>query len=279
MKISDKNKIVSEIYPIFKGLYNSLNSDNWGNSLSSFIDHIINTRYNVLYERIVMGWLAALSEKAYYEVAHQKKLSERIKFENDFKKIIKSKKLPEFLILAGPVLCGKRQPPFVESIGSTFDRYNIMEDLGVIFNSGVRGVIIGGSMSYGAFYSVRNNEKDKDFSDIDGLVIVHNSFFSEDNKHDLFMHNNIFPEAEIKQFFDRMTSFRKLYNQGKADVLSQRFSVIGKQYTVSLHFFIDSTFKKMMYTDLKYSIDKKVDTDYLLKDFRADLFTNPCLAR
>src|SRR3989339_130233 len=279
MKKNDKNKIVNEIYFVFKGMYNSLNSDNWVNSFSFFIDQIIKTKYNVLHERIVTGWLAALSEKAYYEVAHQKKINERVKFENDFKKIIKSKKIPEFLTLSGPVLCGKRQPPFVESIGSTFDRYNVMENLGDLFNPGVRAIIIGGSMSYGAFYSVRNNEKDKDFSDIDGLVIVQDNFFDEGNKRDLFVNNKIFPESEIKQFFDRMTFFRKLYNQGKADVLSQRFSVIGKQYTVSLHFFIDSTFKKMMYTDLKYFLDKKVDTDYLLKDFRTDLFTHPCLAR
>jgi len=279
MKINKKNKAVDEIYTVFKGTYNSLCSDNWRNLLASFLDQIVNTGYNVLQERVVTGWLAALSEKAYYEVAHQKKIKERVKFENDFKEIIRSKKLPEFLTLPGPVLCGKRQPSFVESIDSTFDRYNVMENLGDLFNPGVRAIIIGGSMSYGAFYSVRNNEKNKDFSDIDGLVIVGKDFFGESNKRDLFINNKTFPESEIKQFLDRMTSFKKLYNQGKADVLSQRFSVIGKQYTVSLHFFIDSTFKKMMYSDLKYSLDKNVDTDYLLKDFRTDLFTHPCLAR
>jgi hypothetical protein len=273
------NKKINDLYFVFKDKYDSLNSTNWKSSLSDFMDKIITTKYDVSPKRIVTGWLSSLIEKAYYKSAHQRSESEREKFEGDLRKIIKSKKIPSFLKLPGSVLAGKRQPSFLESIDSTLDRYCVMESLHNIFGPNVSGIIIGGSMSYGAFYSVRNNKKNNDFSDIDGLVVVSKSFFTDNNIKNIFRNNSFLPESEMNQFINRMITFGKLYNQGRADLLSQRFSVIGKEYTVSLHFLCDSTFENMVYKDFKNSLDRRLDTDYLLKDFRTDSFTHPCLAR
>jgi hypothetical protein len=277
-KSKNTNNNIENIHLRFKKIFNGLNDENWKLKLSLFLDEIILFDYKTVEERIVLGWLASICEKIYYLVSHKKDFEERVKFEKDFKEIVFSKKLPKFLTEVGPVLCGKRQPSFVESIDSTFERYRTMEDLGKVFNFGVEGIIIGGSMSYGPFYSVRNNIKDKDFSDIDGLVIVNDSFFNEKNRHE-FLNNDIFQKNDNQLFFERMRVFERLFKERVVDVLSQRFSVNGKLYTVSLHFLHLSTFNKMTYLDLEKSLKERVDMDYILKDFRTDDFTHPCLAR
>ena len=272
------NSGINEIFFDFKQKYSNLNEENWETNVREFLENILHFSSNIYNERIVYGWIASLCEKAYFTCAYKKDLDTRLNFESNFNRIIKEKKLPKFLTCMGPVLCGKRQPSFIDAIDPTFERYQVMENLPQVFGQGVDAIIIGGSMSYGHFFSVRSNEKDKDFSDIDGVVVVNDLFFNEDNWNG-FIKNGLFPEAENKLFFERMKVFRKLLSENKADVLSQRFSVVGKDFTVSLHFILESVFEKMICSDLENSLKERVDVNYVLRDFRVDSFTHPCLAR
>lgn len=265
------------LYQDFKNRYSNIHFGNWVSNLNQFLDLIIETEVQKNEQRILQGWLASLCEKAYFVAAHDKNHKTIVSFEKKLKHIINSKKLPIFLYSIGPILCGKRQPSFVESIDSTFERYRVMERLSTIFNSGVEGIIIGGSMSYGPFYSVRDNVGDKDFSDIDGLVVVNDSFFNDNWS--TFLKNTVFLKEDKELFFKRVKIFKKLFKSGSADVLSQRFFVKDKYFNVSLHFLHTTTFEKMINSDLRKTLDKRVDSNYALRDFRVNNFTHPCLAR
>jgi hypothetical protein len=277
MKNKAKDNILNNLYLEFKKTLDQITSENWKDKFSLFLDTIIEFECKSEEQRIVLGWLSSICEKIYFAIAHKKDLHIRNKFEEDFKEIISSKNLPKFMYLLGPVLCGKRQPSFVESIDSTFERYRVMEELSNIFGPGVEGIIIGGSMSYGPFYSVRDNILDKDFSDIDGLVVVNDSFF--DDGHLSLLSNTVFRKVDNELFSERVKLFKKLFKSGFADVLSQRFFVQNKYFNVSLHFFPKTVFEKMVYTDLKETLNQRVDFNYVMKDFRIDDFTHPCLAR
>jgi len=227
---------------------------------------------------MIAGWVAGLCERAYYVAAHKKAIDIRLNFGHQLNEIISSASLPRFLTCFGPVLCGKRQPSFAGSILPTLERFQVMEKLSEAFHGRVDSVIIGGSMSYAPFFGIRENPKDKDFSDIDALIVINNTFFKEASWKK-FMKNDLFPMAEKQKFFNRIKIFRKLSRTNAADVFSQRFSVCGKPFTISIHFVTLSVFRRMVYTDLKKSLQSKSDLQYIMRDFRVDPFRHPCHAR
>lgn len=272
------SELLAVLHSEFKKRYESISDKNWDKLLASFVDKTLKFYGGSDDKRMVSGWVAALTERAYYVAAHKKPIALRQKFESQLNEFVRFASLPKFLTYTNQILCGKRQPSFVESILPTLERFRVMEQLHEVFPEGIDSIVVGGSMSYGAFYSVRGNKKENDASDIDALVVINHEFFKK-SLWRKFINNELFPEEESKKFLERISVFQKLLHSKTADVLSQRFSVRGKFFTVSLHFVPLDVFNRMVYSDLNLSLRTKSDIHYVLRDFRTDGFRHPCHAR
>lgn len=269
---------IDDLYIDFRRARSKMNEKNWEDILISFLDKLDRISGIINNERVVIGWLAGLCEHAYYLVAYDKEVDKYLYFKKRFSRIFSLKKLPNFLKNRGDIICGKRQPSFVQTIIPTLKRFQVIECLPRVFNVMIESIIIGGSMSYVPFFGIREEKKTKDFSDIDALIIIDKNFFRKTAWKN-FMDSNIFPLSEKKIFLDRLKKFEKLLKNNKADIFSQRFSVIGSLFTISCHFVTSYTFKRMVFTDLRKSLQLRNDFQYLMRDFRANPFTHPCHAR
>ncbi len=269
---------VDDLHTVFKTQYDKMSKENWQNRIKSYLKKVINFSSNSQDQRMVAGWLAALCERAYYIVAHGKSINIRLEFEQQLKDILHSTSLPKFLTSPNQIICGKRQPSFIACISPTFDRFQVMENLPKIFGNCMDSIIIGGSMSYVPFLGIRENKKEKDYSDIDALIIINDAFFKK-SSWKKFLKNDLFLINEKEEFLNRINIFQKLLQANTADIFSQRFSVNNKSFTVSPHFLTLSVFRKMVYTDLNKFLLAKKDIHYILRDFRANRFTHPCHAR
>ena len=269
---------IDHFYTGFKKTFASISDKNWNSKLSSYLKDIKSFSGNTDEERMIAGWVAALCERAYYVSAHKKNMNVRADFANRLKDITNSALLPKFLTYSGSVICGKQQPSLVETIAPTLDRFKIMELLPEVFGNGIDSIIVGGSMSYIPFFGIRENLKINDFSDIDTLIVINDDFFNKSSWSN-FIKSDLFPESDKKIFLDRIKIFQKLYSKKQVDVFSQRFSIIGKPFTISSHFLTSSVFKRMVDTDLKRALRIKKDMQYVMHDFRVDPFRHPCHAR
>ena len=254
-------------------MYKDLNKSNWQNNISFFLQEIIRVNYNDKKDRAVSGWLASLCEKAYYYGAYKMNKETRFKFKNNLLNIFNLKSIPNFLKEEGEILCGKKQPAFINTLLPTLDRYEVIEKISSVFERGLEGLIIGGSMSYGSFYSVRHNNINNDYSDIDGLVIFDNKFLNNKS-----FNNEIFVKKDIDNFLNRLKDFKKIYRNKRADTISHRFSLKDKKYTVSLHFIPISVFEDMVNKKLSEGL-RYTDYEFTIKDYRIDNFNHPCFAR
>jgi len=270
--------ITDHLYNEFKKTFVNISDKNWNDKLSSYLENIKSFSGNAKEERMIAGWVAALCERAYYVSAHKKNEDVRSNFANRLKDITNPALLPKFLTYSGSVICGKQQPSLVETIAPTLERFEVMELLPEVFGKGIDSIIVGGSMSYIPFFGIRENLKINDFSDIDTLIVINDDFFNESSWSN-FIKSNIFPESDKNIFLDRIKIFQKLYSKNQADVFSQRFSVIGRPFTISNHFLTRSVFKRMVDTDLKMALQTKKDMQYVMRDFRVDPFRHPCHAR
>ncbi len=262
-------------YDNFRAGYDRINENNWADVVRNFLAIIPRTVTSDFSKRMICGWLSALCDKTYYVVVHEKEGVSQNLFKEMLISLTQGHSLPEYLGQDGPVLCGKKQPSFIDSIAPTFERYEVMEFLSKKFSAS-KAIIIGGSMSYGPFYSVRGNPDTGEVSDIDGLVIIDDTFFDFEEKNNT---DEIFSSEEIESFTKRLKIFKRLLSEGKADILSQRFSVKGKDFTVSLHFFPISIFTDITAGSIVRALSDGQDKEYLIKDFRTDPFTHPCLAQ
>lgn len=262
----------------FKKIYSSMSEKSWHKQLAFYLNKIKSFSGNPANERMVSGWVAGLCERAYYVAAHEKTVNVRLNLDRQLNEIINSASLPKFLTCPGPVICGKRQPSFVESIIPTLERFQVMERFPEVFGDGIDSIIVGGSMSYVPFFGIRENPKDKDFSDIDTLIIINDDFFKK-TSWKKFISDDLFPVIEKQKFLNRIKIFQKFHRSNTVDVFSQRFSLIGKSFTVSNHFVTRSVFRRMVCTDLKESLRAKSDLQYIMRDFRMEPFRHPCHAR
>ncbi|QQS61469.1 MAG: hypothetical protein IPN70_00840 [Candidatus Moraniibacteriota bacterium] len=270
--------LLDSLHTDFKKIYTTMSEKNWHEQITFYLNKIGFFSGSPAKERMVTGWIAGLCERAYYVAAHRKPINIRSNFSRQLKKIISSTSLPEFLSCPGQVICGKRQPSFIEGIIPTLERLQVMERLPEVFGAGIDSIIIGGSMSYIPFFGIRENKKTKDFSDIDTLIVINNKFFKKASWKK-FINDKLFPVKEKEKFLDRIKVFQKLNRNNIADVFSQKFSIVGKSFIVSNHFVTRSVFEKMVYTDLKKSLQTRKDMQYIMRDFRIDPFRHPCHAR
>jgi hypothetical protein len=276
--ILESQMLLNKLFYDFKRFYSRINKENWQVCISSYISMANNFFGDLSEQRIVAGWLAGLCEKSYFVSANNQPVETRNSFKKQLTQIIKTANLSEFLNSYGVVICGKRQPSFRESILPTIERYEIMEKLPEIFSDGVESIIFGGSMSYSPFFGIRENSRSKDFSDIDALIIIKDSFFKKWAWKKL-INSEIFFEKDKYIFLKRIKLFKKLIKSDNVDVFSQKFPIRDKKFIISIHFVTFDVFKKMIYADLKKSLNKRMDIQYDMTDFRVDEFSHPCHAR
>ncbi len=269
---------LNKLFCNFKKFYLHINKKNWQFYVSSYISMANDFFGDLPEQRIVAGWLAGLCEKSYFVSASNQPVEIRNNFKEQLMQVIKTANLSEFLSSCGVVICGKRQPSFRESVLPTIERYEIMEKLPEIFSDGVESIIFGGSMSYSPFFGIRENSRSKDFSDIDALIVIKDGFFKKWAWKKL-INSEIFFEKDKYIFLKRIKLFKKLIKSDNVDVFSQKFPVRNKKFIISIHFVTFDVFKKMVYTDLKKSLNKRMDVQYDMTDFRVDEFSHPCHAR
>lgn len=269
---------INQVFEIFCSIRSTLDIDNWSQKLQSFLSDFGNFTGTDFEERIFSGWVAAICEQAYYGAAHGRDLQQRNKFKKQLKKIFSTEDIPHCLVNSKFVLCGKKQPAVIDSIDPTLDRFEILEKLPNIFTDTIDSIILGGSMSYVPFLGVRNDYINNDFSDIDLIFIQSDSFFDNDSWNGFRNSKTLYlDDKEI--FLKRVKEYKKLFSEGRVDIISQRFKIKGEKYTVSIHFFPKKFFKKLINVDLTKKLATMDECDYPVRNYRADAFYHPCQAR
>jgi hypothetical protein len=275
-KTSDKK--IDRAFELFCDIRSSLDAKNWSQQLRHFLNEFSSFSGNDFEERIFSGWVAAMCEQAYYTVAHRKDLGVRKKFENELKKIFSANDIPHCLVNSKFVICGKKQPAVIDSIDPTFDRFRVLEKLPKIFGNAIDSIILGGSMSYVPFLGVRSDHINNDYSDIDLIFIQSDSFFNKASWNDFRNTTALYP-ADKKVFLERVNEYKRLFSEGRADIISQRFKIKGKKYTISIHFFPKTIFKKLVNSELSKKIKTMDECNYVVRNYRTDAFFHPCQAR
>jgi hypothetical protein len=275
-KISRKK--IDKAFELFCSTRLTLDAENWSQKLQSFIGEFSNFSGTDFEDRIFSGWVAAICEQSYYAAAHRKDLRKRKEFEKTIKQVFRNMDIPHCLINSNFVLCGKKQPSLIDSIEPTLDRYSVLEEFPSIFSGSIDAIILGGSMSYVPFLGVRSDYVNNDFSDIDLIFIQNDSFFDKDSW-DSFRSTTLLYSDEKETFIKRVNEYKKLLSEGRADIISQRFRIRGKKYTVSTHFFPKNHFKKLVNTKLAKKLSSMDEYDYPVRNYRADAFYHPCQAR
>lgn len=167
---------------------------------------------------------------------------------------------------------GKRQPDIIESIYSTLERFEMMEALELVFKKSCKGIIIGGSLSYGPFYNIRANKDNSGSSDIDAIFVLDQNSTDDDWKE--FLHCPFFSEQDKKNFMSRKNIFFKsLLPENKATILSQKFHLEGTDYDISIHFFTDEALNKTLISNIEEEVqgNNKV---VILKDYKSKPFSH-----
>lgn len=176
--------------------------------------------------------------------------------------------IPDVFEQKGQVIIDKRQPGFRESVEETLKRYEAIERTREALKGHVDGIIFGGSMSYGPFYNIRGDRDETGPSDLDGIVIMRDD-------EDQIPLGEIFEEDETAQFPLRMEEFRKLYEKGDAQIITQKSRVKGEDFDISIHFFPKSEFEKLIGDDCRETMKQDNDATYLIHDFRSAEFKHP----
>lgn len=149
-------------------------------------------------------------------------------------------------------LPGKRQPSIRESINATVDRFSVIDELEEVFSDSAASIVYGGSMKYGPFMNVRSGA---DASDIDMIVLTESERLDELGWRGL-METALIDDRDKMTFFARLGLQRVLFEQDKIDIMSQRFTIANKGYTISSHVM------PLDYLDTAYPQDaEEIDSD------------------
>jgi hypothetical protein len=175
--------------------------------------------------------------------------------------------LPDFFKDVRPEQLEKKQPSVIESIQETLERFEMMEQLESVFEKPCKGIIVGGSLSYGPFYNVRAEKKDSGSSDIDAIFVLDQN--STDDDWEDFLRCPHFSEVDKQRFISRKNIFfESLLPNDEATILSQKFRLREKDYDISIHFFTDEALDDMLSNDIAKETDGD-DRVVVLKDYKS----------
>lgn len=164
----------------------------------------------------------------------------------------------------------KRQPTIREAIKGTLVRLDKLEKIEASVKNQVKSIIVGGSMSYGQFYNIRENLDRTSGSDIDLIFILDNKQTTKGI--DLFKDIGFIENKEKDILTERMVKFSTLYKNGLADVLSKKFFLKDFDFEISLHIFPDTVFTKMIHSNLLKDLVMNKNINYLLRDYKDNVF-------
>lgn len=173
----------------------------------------------------------------------------------------------------GEVKLGKQQPSLNETIAETIKRLQFLFQFTAQLPNAVLSCISGGSMSYGRFYNVRGGE---DSSDLDLILVYENGAETELSAETILPSEIGFNPEDAYLLNERIGKFVDMTREGKAQVLSQKSSITGQDFDVSMHIMSRKTFYDFtlygLVADLKsgQNIDRRL-LDYKPKPFKHQL--------
>lgn len=154
--------------------------------------------------------------------------------------------LPPYLRIRGETVYERQQPSLSEAIRETAKRLKFIQRLTSNLPDSVRGVIVGGSLSYGRFYNVRGLPNP---SDVDIFVVVDSDFFEKGDGNLLVSVENGFSEQTVEDYSRRTNAFKELYARGEVDLMSIKTLV--DDFLASLKILPFETFKNEFDTQLE----------------------------
>lgn len=253
---------------VFVRQYQKQALENWKEVIRDFLQSI--DTYNVGdNHRLVRAWISRLIEKAYYLTRNAG--GEAKTFGTEVAMLLNSVRLPEALMRTDNIIGGKRQPSLIESIDSTIDHLEYVEGLPQAFGRTVDAMIVGGSLSYGPFFNIRSNIDATGSSDVDAIFIITPSFDTS-SEWEGFMKSDLFTEEDKREFTDRREVFKCLQHEGIADIISQKFTVPGRDFVMSAHFFTPEVFEKMAVSGLERHLVDRSDSVDIIRDYKPRCF-------
>ncbi|MBI4096602.1 MAG: hypothetical protein HY425_02685 [Candidatus Levybacteria bacterium] len=161
----------------------------------------------------------------------------------------------------------RRQPSFIEAVAETSKRLQTLERLVNTAPESVRGIVVGGSVSYGKFYCVRGAP---DPSDIDLFYIVDPAFFTREQTSNAFNSKAGIDAIQAERFYERAARFPELMHSQKAALMSEKFKV--EDFIVSVKILPLSTFRAEFDTDLKLAANKNGNQIQPVLDYKHELY-------
>jgi hypothetical protein len=170
------------------------------------------------------------------------------------------------------VVAGKRQPSLRESLHATVDRYIALDNLRTSFGEIACAIIYGGSMQYGPFMNVRSGE---DASDIDIVACVDSDQFQQLDWSGL-VYDEMLSDADKSTLMDRLPVFDGLRSKDQVDIISQRFSIVDNDYTISTHI-VPASLLERFFPSSRESLGEGEDRRIYVRDYKEGLFEHPCV--
>lgn len=158
----------------------------------------------------------------------------------------------------------KEIPGFLDSCHATLDRLITINNLSLSL-SNLEGVIIGGSISYGRFYSVRKSRNSHEGSDIDSLLI-----YKDLKELESLTKVPVFDQGSREIFGQRLQGFASL-KSSDFRILSQRFSCLNHGSNISFHC-LNIDLARNIAENLERDLSSNQDLVYFVTDFRGDPF-------
>lgn len=203
-----------------------------------------------------------------------------IKFTHQLKKWIDKKidELNEYLgsslLSPQPNIVNKPQPPFVSSVIATLIRFELLATYLPYIRLFDIGCILGGSLSYGKFFNIRQENKTIDYekqSDIDLLMVadyedLYGIIKKYTNSETSF---STFSSDHIKHFLYGLIPLFNVINQEKEEIDLKR-TILSKKFRIESIFEVGSIFSSE--TSRKYSFPLSV---HIVPKAVFDLLTNP----
>jgi hypothetical protein len=254
-----------------------LQTKEWTSPVGDFIPFIDVYARDEDHEDLARGLLARLFEQSYRQNADQGNTIEDFTL-GVLDVLSQLRHVPDSLMRPRTQAFSKRQPSFFESMMGTIKRYKFMEALPVAFKGIGEGIIVGGSMGYGPFFSVRDGGHARDPSDVDAIIVMNDDYQSEKSNQQLLKSDQL-KSADKVSLLSRFAVFAELQEQGKADIISQRFDVTGNAFNMSAHLMPFDFFEKMNGSQLKIDIKAGEDAAFIVNDYKPRLFEHKVCAQ
>ena len=274
--LNDKSAVhLCERYESSKSLI--LQGDAWPDAVADYVPFIDAYARDDDHETLAKGLLARLLELSYRSNSSENKSIEEFTL-GVLDMLSQLRHVPDCLMRPRNGTHLKRQPSFFESMMGTIKRYKFMEALPVLFNGVADGIIIGGSMGYGPFFSVRDGKSTGDPSDIDAIIVMNDNYANAQNWQGVLA-SEVIQNSDKLSLFSRFAIFAAMRRSDTVDVISQRFDIPGQSFNVSAHFMDHTFFDRMVGDQLTTDLATQSDTVFVARDLKPKRFEHAVCAQ